>query len=283
YLIVSDSSANIFKLTDVNYKTVPLHVMLGEENWADKPEVDLSVFDKVLDSFKGKTSSSCPSPNEWLESFGDAEIVFCLTISNGLSGSYNSAVTAKHMYEEQYPERRVYIVDSLGAGARQTLILYYMSDLLKSGMDPDEVYKKALEYRDRSGILYTLESLQMLASAGRCSPIVAKAIGVLDIRVIGTASAEGTIVIADKARGYKRALMATFKQMLNDGFEGGKVVICHNRNEQAAKDLAELIRNKFGDVMIDIHRAAVLCSYYAEKGGYIIGYERGRVNGDGTL
>ena len=65
--------------------------------------------------------------------------------------------------------------------------------------------------------------------------------------------------------------------MLNLNYDGGKVVISHNRNEQAANELADMIREKFGDVMIDIHRTTVLCSYYAEKGGFIVGFEKAKV------
>ena len=116
----------------------------------------------------------------------------------------------------------------------------------------------------------------MLAKAGRVSPFIAKAVGLLDMRMIGEANDEGKIDLVGKHRGYKKTLLGTFKQMLNLNYNGGKVVISHNRNEQAANDLAELIREKFGDVLIDIHRTGILCSYYAEKGGFIVGFERSR-------
>ena len=65
------------------------------------------------------------------------------------------------------------------------------------------------------------------------------------------------------------------KQMLAYGYNGGRVVISHNRNLEDANGLAKMIREKFGDkVPIDIHRTTGLCSYYAEKGGYIIGFEK---------
>ena len=276
YLIVSDSSSNLFKIEGENYKTVPLHIMIGDTDWADTADVDMDAFDEALYSFDGKTSSSCPSPDEWLESFGDAETVFCFTITHGLSGSYNGAMTAKSMYEEHHPGRHVYVIDSLATGPKMVLMIEYLRDQLANGADPETAYNKTIEYRSNTGLLFTLQSIQMLAKAGRVSPFIAKAVGLLDMRMIGEANDEGKIDLVGKHRGYKKTLLGTFKQMLNLNYTGGKVVISHNRNEQAANDLAELIREKFGDVLIDIHRTGILCSYYAEKGGFIVGFERSR-------
>lgn len=276
YLIVSDSSSNLFKIEGENYKTVPLHIMIGDTDWADTADVDMDAFDEALYSFDGKTSSSCPSPDEWLESFVDAETVFCFTITHGLSGSYNGAMTAKSMYEEHHPDRHVYVIDSFATGPKMVLMIEYLRDQLANGADPETAYNRTIEYRSNTGLLFTLQSIQMLAKAGRVSPFIAKAVGLLDMRMIGEANDEGKIDLVGKHRGYKKTLLGTFKQMLNLNYNGGKVVISHNRNEQAANDLAELIREKFGDVLIDIHRTGILCSYYAEKGGFIVGFERSR-------
>ena len=274
YLIVSDSSSNLMKLAGKAYKTVPLHIILGETDWPDSPDTDLRLFDEALDSFKGKTASSCPSPNEWLEAFGDAETVFCFTISNGLSGSYNSAVSAKHQYEEHHPDRKVYVLDSLATGPRMVLMINYLIDQIEKGADYETAFYQTIEYRDKTGLLFTLESIKMLAGAGRVSPLIAKAVGILDMRLVGEASEVGKIRLIGKYRGYKKSLIGTFTQMLKMNYNGGRVVISHNRNERAANELAQMIREKFGNVCIDIHRTTVLCSYYAEKGGYIVGFEQ---------
>ncbi len=277
YLIVSDSSSNIMEIPGENYKTVPLHIMLGDKDWPDAPETDLNAFYSMLDGFKGRTSSSCPSPQEWVAAFGDAELIFCFTISCNLSGSYNSAMSAKHMYEEQHPDRKVYVLDSLATGPKMVLMMEYLREQLKNGADPETACNKTLEYREQTGLIFTLQSIQMLANAGRVSPFIAKAVGLLDMRMIGVANPEGRIELGGKHRGYRKTLLGTFKQMLSMDYNGGKVVISHSRNQQAADDLSELIREKFGNVMIDIHNTTVLCSYYAEKGGFIVGFERAKV------
>ena len=276
YLIVSDSSSNLRSIPGENYKTVPLHIMLGDTDWADTADVDMDKFYEAFDAYKGKTSSSCPSPDEWLKSFGDEELIFCFTITYSLSGSYNSAMTAKHMYEEQHPDRKVYVLDSYATGPRMVLMIDYLRKQLADGADPDTAYSKTMEYRNTVGLMFTLQSIQMLANAGRVSPLIAKAVGILDVRMIGEASDEGRLVLVDKHRGYKRTMQGVIKQMLNHGYHGGKVVITHNRNLDAANDLASMIREKFGaEVNISVHPSGILCSYYEEKGGFIVGYECG--------
>ena len=72
---------------------------------------------KELKSYKGKSSTSCPNVGDWLAAFGDAQYVLCVTITATLSGSYNAAMQAKAHYEEMYPDRKVYVLNSLSAGA----------------------------------------------------------------------------------------------------------------------------------------------------------------------
>ncbi len=275
YRIVTDSSSDILKKDDPGFRSVPLHIILGEEDWPDTADTDLDAFDAALDAYTGRSSTSCPSPLEWYNAFGDAETVYCFTITYSLSGSFNSAMTAKKMYEEDHPGSRVYVCDSYATGGRMVLMMDYLKELLDAGTDYEEAYHKVMAYRDQTELMFTLQSMKMLAANGRVSPLVAKAAGILDVRLVGRASEEGKLTIIDKHRGAKRVLLGTFKQMLAYGYNGGRVVISHNRNLPDAQALAALIREKFGEkVWIDIHRTTELCSYYAEKGGYIIGFEK---------
>lgn len=102
--IVADSSANLLALPDIDFGIVPLHVIVGENDYVDDDKINLTAMQEDLSSYKGKTSTSSPSPHEWENAFGDADVVFCITITSTLSGTYNSAVIAKDIYE-QHPGR----------------------------------------------------------------------------------------------------------------------------------------------------------------------------------
>ena len=119
-----------------------------------------------------------------------------------------------------------------------------------------------------------LESMKNLANNGRVSPVVAKMAGILGIRAIGKASDHGTLEMLSKARGEKRALETIVEHMKALGYAGGKVRIAHCLNEGAAKALKEQIQSTFKAVNVQICKCGGLCSFYAEKGGMLIGFEK---------
>ena len=103
--IVADSSANLLSLPDIDFGVVPLHIIVGENDYIDDDKIDLTAMQENLSSYKGKTSTSSPSPHEWENAFGDADVVFCITVTSSLSGTYNSAVIAKDIYEHNHTGR----------------------------------------------------------------------------------------------------------------------------------------------------------------------------------
>jgi fatty acid-binding protein DegV len=121
--IVADSSADVLERQGVPFAVAPLKIITNEKEFVDDAALDVHGMVSWFDSYKGKSKTSCPNSGEWLEAFGDADEIFCVTITSGLSGSYNSACVAKQMYEEQHPGKRVYVVDSLSAGPELVLIL----------------------------------------------------------------------------------------------------------------------------------------------------------------
>lgn len=78
--IVADSSANLLALPDIDFGVVPLHIIVGENDYIDDDKIDLTAMQENLSSYKGKTSTSSPSPHEWENAFGDADVVFCITL-----------------------------------------------------------------------------------------------------------------------------------------------------------------------------------------------------------
>jgi fatty acid-binding protein DegV len=103
---------------------------------------------------------------------------------------------------------------------------------------------------------------------------VAKIAGVLGIRVVGKASDQGTLEPIDKCRGEAKSLNAIVAHLKKAGLKNGKVRIAHCMNEIAANTLKERILQEIGAVDVQIHICRGLCSYYAEKGGLLIGYEK---------
>ena len=272
--IVADSSANIIELSKAAFAVAPLKIVAGETEFVDNRKLDVNAMVSWFDAYKGKSKTSCPSPFDWLDAFGEANDVFCVTITSGLSGSYNAACAAKQMYEAEHPDRRVFVIDSLSAGPELVLIVEKLTECVENGMTYEDTCVAISEYTKTTGLVFMLESLKNFAANGRVSPAVAKIAGVLGIRIVGKASTQGTLEPTNKCRGEGKSLSAILTNMKEAGLRRGKVRIAHCMNETAAQELKCLIQAELELVDVQIHKCRGLCSYYAEKGGLLVGFEK---------
>ena len=272
--IVTDSSSDLLSLEGVAFGSAPLKIITTEKEYVDDQNLDVEGMVQDLSVYKGKSSTSCPNTGDWLEAFGDTKYVFCVTITATLSGSYNSAVLAKSYYEELYPDRKVFVLNSLTTGPEMALIIHKIKALAEVETEFDEVCRKVTEYSQSTGLLFILESMKNLANNGRVSPLVAKVAGVLGIRVIGKASDKGDLQQLSKARGQDKALQSTIAHLKELGLKSGKVKIAHCENKAAAESLKALIDVNFPGAETEIYPCRGLCSFYAEKGGLLIGFEK---------
>ena len=145
---------------------------------------------------------------------------------------------------------------------------------MDAGLDFDSIEAQVREYMKKTHLLFSLESLENLAKNGRVSKVVAKAAGILGIRIVGKASDVGTLQQMHKCRGERRSLETLVNLLETEGYRSGKVSIGHCQNLEAAEQLKALISAKFQNAQIEIHPLRGLCSFYAEKGGVLVGFEK---------
>ena len=273
YKIVSDSSSNLFHWLDVAYTSVPMKVIAGDKEYVDDPQLDVGGMVEDLKKHKGKSGSSCPNVQDWLDAFGDAEHIFALTITSELSGSYSSAMNAAGIYESENPGRKVFVLDSRGAGPELVLAAQKIKALADEGHCFEEIKARLTEYHKHLQTLFCLQSLTNLARNGRVNPAVAKISGVLGIQIVGEAR-HGTITPVHKVRGEKKALQAILDLMKEKGiFDGAKVRIAHCLALEKANALVELVRSHLPNCQFHVESCGALCSFYAEAGGLMIGME----------
>lgn len=271
YKIVSDSSSNLLQGTQW-YQSVPLKI-LGQQEYIDDGSQDVAEMVHHLKHFKGKSSSSCPNVSDWLDAFEGHQCIFAVTITQRLSGSYNAAVQAANTYREEHPDARIYVIDSMAAGPEMAMIVDKIRTLMDQGLDPDQVMEQVKDYQSHLYTLFCLESLTNLARNGRVNPTVAKLAGVLGIRVCGEAQ-QGQIVPIHKARGAKKALNTLVEMIVERGFQDGCLLrVAHCLAPETAQALGDAILEKFPGARFQMEATGVLCSYYAEQGGLMIGFE----------
>jgi DegV family protein with EDD domain len=273
--IVADSSANIYDVPGVDFRSVPLAVMFDGRMYPDQPGTDVEAMTLDLQEWNGVSSTSCPNIYDWLQAYEGADEIIVFTISGALSGSNSSAVAAADQYRDAHPEAQVFVMDTLTTGPEMELLIEHAAARIAEGVPFDLLCEDVRAYKLRTHILFSLASLKNLANNGRVNAAVAKIADMLDIRVVGTGDENGSIKLISKYRGEKKAFKALLSEMVARGFTGGRVRIAHCLNANAASKLEQGIKANFADCDVSVRPCGALCSYYADKGGLIIGFEGG--------
>lgn len=270
--IISDSGANVLHLDDTSFENIPLTIHVDGTDYQDDASLSVDEFIEALHQNDGKTSTACPSIAQWQKAFEGADEIYAITITSVLSGSYNSAVQAAGMYREDHPETKIHVIDSLSAGPEMELIIDKLKESIDAGLNFDEICAKINAYKEKTHLNFALESLDNLAKNGRISPAVAKVAKMLKIRIIGRPD-DGKLTPIGKARGAKKTISYLIKDMEEHGFSNGRVIIAHILNEEGADNLKQAILDKHPEASVEIRKARGLCTYYAQKGGLMVGYE----------
>ena len=269
--IITDSASDLTSMEGIDMAYAPMKVCTAEREFTDNDDINVREMVDFLYSYKGRSSSSCPNAEDWLNAFGDAENIVCITITGGLSGSYNSALSAKNIYEGDHPDRHVLVVDSLTAGPEMALMAERVREQALAGKDLEEIEADLKGYKTE--LLFALESLRNFANNGRVSKAAAAAAGLLGIRAIGRASDVGTLELLSKARGEAKTLDGVMSYLKELRCKGGKIFIDHCFAEETVNKLAFKIKAEYPHAQIVIRPTRGLCSFYAELGGFLVGFE----------
>lgn len=272
FKLIVDSSSNMVNDPAHNVEVVPLTISFGGKDYIDDQNLNIQEFlsDMNKNQVAGKTT--CPSIQAWLDALEGTEKAIIVTMTSGMSGTFSSALQAKNMYEEKHPSSQIIVVDSRSAGPELTIVLHCIEKMIQGDIRFVDLEEEIAEFRMHTHLLFILQSLHNLSLNGRVSPTVAKIAGLLKINLIGTASKDGKLEPLTKARGMKKAMRELLKYMKDDNYHGGEVIIDHCENEKDAETIKEKLQAEYPDAQITIRPMHGLCSFYAEEGGLMIGF-----------
>ena len=258
---IADSAADIKEYPGVIFESVPLTLSTDERSFVDDKDLDVHEMQSYFRKHNGRSGTACPSTQAWMDSFDGADEIYVV----------------REIFEEYvvgHPEAKICVVDSLATGPGEVLLLEKMVELKNEGKTFEEVSEEILKYRESLRLFFGLASLHNLAQNGRVNKLVASAVGIMNIRILGTASKEGTIEQVAKCRGEKKLIQTTIDEMKKAGYKGGKVRICHVNNKALSDAIEDGLKKEFGAIDINSIPAGGLCSFYAEQSGIIIGCEK---------
>lgn len=271
--IVTDSSCDIWELNGVDFAVAPMTISTDNKHYVDNQELDVRLMSEDLAKYKGVSHTACPSVGSWLDCYEGYDEVFVVTLTGAMSGTYNSAMTAKGIYEEENENIKIHVFDSLSTGPEMRLLIEKLKEMIEEDLTFEEIVEKGQDYLNHTRLFFALKSLHNFAMNGRVSKAVASAIGVLNISIFATASEEGTIQQISKCRGEKKVVKSMIEHLENAGYHGGKVRISHADNLKLAHNVRDKILELYPHADIIVYPMGGLCTYYAEIGGLLVGCE----------
>lgn len=272
--IVADSSCDLNKdLEEVmDVKLIPFKIDVDNDSFIDDENLDLSDLVKKMHASPNPIKTSCPSPGDFAAEY-DADSVYVVTISEQLSGTYNSAILARDMVLEENPDRFIHVFNSKGASVTETLTALKIKESIDEKLSNTELVEKVEKFIDNMRTYFISEDLSNLVKNGRISKTKGLLINVLNIRPIMMATDDGNIEMIDKARGSKKAFKKLVEIIGETGvkFEEKTLAISHANALQKALDLKEdLKKYNFKDIIIVETKG--LSTGYVNDGGVILAF-----------
>ena len=254
-------------------ENIPLGIMVEDETIIDDETFDQADFLKKIRESEECPKSSCPSPERYMEEYHcEAEHIYAVTLSAELSGSYNSAVLGKNLYEEEYGEKDIYVFNSRSASVGETLIGLKIAECEKKGLSFKEVIDTVEAYIEEQHTYFLLETLDILKKNGRLKGLKAVVATALNIKPVMGSTPEGTICQLGQARGMTKALDKLIQDMLEKtkNTEERVLAIAHCNCPKRAQSMREKIEKlaKFKDIIV-VDTAGV-STMYANDGGVIV-------------
>lgn len=274
YKIVVDSGCDLPQRLreDEHFVVVPLTLSVGGVDIVDDDSFNQKDFLKRVSESKECPKSACPSPERYLSEYENAAgDVYVITLSGRLSGSYNSALVAADMYEEDGGSNHVHVFDSLSGCCGEAVIAMKIVECAEQGMGFDEVVKTVSQFRDGMKTYFVLETLETLRKNGRLTNLQAILANVLSIKPVMSAR-EGEIIKLEQTRGINKALKRMCEIILENVKEPQNKVLaishcnCHERAEYVKGLLLD--KCSFKDVVI-VDTAGV-ATMYANDGGIVV-------------
>lgn len=252
YRIMTDSCCDLGKdrLEQLGVSMASLGVKCGEHYYLDG-ELDLKEFYEGMRQGAQSTTSAV-NPEGWAEIMEPAlqagEDILVLTFSSALSTAHQSAVIAAQELSEQYPQRVIRVIDTLGASAGQGLMVWRASQLRQAGKSLDEVANWVLENRLHVAHWFTVEDLKYLKRGGRISAATAVVGTMLSIKPILHMDDEGRLVSVDKCRGRKASLTELANRLGETILPEEKhtILISHADCPDAAAYIADIVKSRYG-------------------------------------
>lgn len=248
----ADLSKEHFEKIDVHYCC--FHYEMDGVQYSDDlgQSMDFDVFyQRMTDGAMTKTSQiNADEYEEYFTQFlSQGKDILHLTLSSGISGTFNSANLAKALLEDKYPDRKIYVIDSLAASSGYGLLIDHLATMRDSGATIDELAAWVEEHKLNLNHWFFSSDLTFFIRGGRISKAAGAVGTVLNICPLMNVDFEGRLIPRYKIRTKKKVIQAIVDKMAEQAEGGtdynGKCFISHSACEEDAKAVAALVEERF--------------------------------------
>jgi len=251
--IVLDSTADFPEASErfANWRVVPLYVLFGDESYRDYVDLSPDEFYARLRTAERLPTTSQPTPADFLatyEELAEYDRIYSLHISAALSGTFQSATTAA----AELGGDKVRTVDSETASAAIAMLGLAVQRRLDEGTTDEDVEALIRRYRERAGLIFTVDTLEFLRRGGRIGRASAWAGQLLQVKPMLTIERE--VVPLKRVRGNQKAMqefVTAFTSATQDG-PTLKVAIAHADAPERARQLQKMVRHERNQAEIEV-------------------------------
>ncbi len=284
YRIIADSccdkTARMAKWNNITF--VPLTLEIGDYRILDDENFNQDDYIRRTLEYSDVAKTACPSPEAWAEAIDcEEDDIYIITITDKLSGTYNSALQGVMLYKEEHPEsnKNIHVFNSLATSGIESLTAEKIKELADSKLDFESIVETVEDFIiNHCALYFCLESLDVLRKNGRLFALAATILKRLKLKLIFERTQQGNISLAGQDIVMNRSL-TKMAGIIAQNVEGHdlsdkRLIIAHVCCPDKAEFLKEKIAAnvKFGDV--EIVKCSGLNSTYASNGGIIVSYSK---------
>lgn len=262
YVIVSDATLDLpaSVIEEYDIRIIPMGVNVDNKEFLHYPdERELSVEDFYQKLKNGAVSHTTQiTPAFFMDYFEEiltqGKDIIYIAFSSGLSGTYNTSQIVIRDMREEYPDRKIYSIDSLCASIGEGLLVLNAAMQKRKGMNIDELANWVEENKRRSRHWFTVKDLFFLKRGGRINSIEAMVGTALKIRPVLSTDLAGKLTVVSKIRGTRAELDFMLNKLIEEGTDPARqtIIIGHGDDLEQAKELESLIRSRLAvkDIII---------------------------------
>ncbi|MDQ0088283.1 DegV family protein with EDD domain [Paenibacillus anaericanus] len=255
-VIVADSTADVPQamLSEYGIHIVPMRVAFGEESFLEGIEITAEDFYDKLTKSRDLPTTSQTSPSQYVEVYRKFLLdtpgasIISIHLSSGMSGTYQAALLAKDMLEEELGEELdITVIDSLCATYGFGLQVVHAARLAKQGLAAKDIAAQVIDLGKQRRLYFLVDTLEYLQKGGRIGKAAAIVGTLLNIKPILSVDGEGVIYAVDKARGRKRAVARAIELFIKDfgDHKDLNVAVCDAVNPEGTEEFLALMAEHF--------------------------------------